>query len=124
MGHADERYERRDHDAAPSPNCGRGRQSSWLRGARHARNVLIDEQPTTAGLDPRLAGPVNQRAHPPVLVDECLVVITVDHYDVAVLKDAARDLPGQALARRIVLVQIGKERAIRLLALDPESRTG
>src|SRR6266851_4512546 len=44
--------------------------------------------------------------------------------DVAFLIGAVRDLAAQFLARRIVLEQIGKERAHRLLALHPESGTG
>src|SRR5437870_6637069 len=92
-----------------------------VRGARHTGVVLIDEQPATGGLDPRLAVPLHHRAHPPVLVDECLIGITVDHDDVAFLIDAVRDLAAQFLARRIVLEQIGKERAKRPLSIDPES---
>src|SRR5437870_4220156 len=119
----------RDREAAAATKPWKSgiRPSSRLRGvrgARHTRVVQIDEQPAAAGLDPRLAVPLHQRAHPSVLVDEYLVGITVDHEDVAVLKDAAGDLLGQFLARRIVLPQIGNERAHRLLALDPESRTG
>src|SRR5207245_1266945 len=53
--------------------------------------------------------------------DECLIGITVDYDDVAFLVDAVRGLTAQFLARRIVLEQIGKERAKRLLSLDPES---
>jgi hypothetical protein len=82
---------------------------------------LIDEQPATGGLDPRLAVPLHHRAHRPVLVDKCLIGVTVDHDDVAFLLDAVRDLTAKFLARRIVLEQIGKERAKRLLSLDPES---
>src|SRR5882724_12139298 len=100
------------------------RPSCWLLSARHTGVVLIDEQPATAGLDPRLAVPLDHRAHPPVLVDVRLVGIPVDHDDTAFLKDAVRDLAAQFLARRIVLEQIGKERAKPLLALHPESRTG
>jgi hypothetical protein len=81
-------------------------QSSGLRGvrgARHTRVVHIDEQPATAGLDPRLAVPLHQRAHPSVLVDLYLVDIIVDHDDVAFLINPVRDLPRQFLACRIVL---------------------
>src|SRR5262245_65994979 len=85
--------------------------------------MLIDEQPATPGLDPRLTGAIHRHAHRPALVDESLIVITVAPRRRFFLKDAPRNLPSQTLARRIVLPLISKECSERLLALNPESRT-
>ena len=70
-----------------------------VRGARHTRVVLIDEQPATAGLDPRQAIPLHHRAHPSVLVHENLVGITVDYEDVA---EAAEAVQTASLLMRIL----------------------
>jgi hypothetical protein len=83
--------QRRDHNAAPSQNAELSDKAESLATVPGIPVIAIAASSQRPPVLTRLAVPLHQRAHPSVLVDECLVSISVDRRRCR-LKDAARDL--------------------------------